>query len=239
MGEGNYPRLTMLAGMLLCLVLSGCQLTAGSQAETGTGVRITLGETYAGVRDGNVESAPLPTGSAYVTVEACVENLSAMERSIGWGDVYLATVENVQVYPVALGYDQAEAFSWLLPIVEPIGGKHIDHKFYFFRIQNQELMRIPARQSVGCRGSSQFTSMALLFILPQELAGGAYTLHFFEGALPVQATEGSPVPVSMIWGAALALALLSIVVVLLVIRKNRSRAEAAAVDTGSQDVPDE
>ena len=85
MREGNYPRLTLLAGMLLCLVLSGCQLTRGSQAETGTGLRITLGETYAGVRDGNVESAPLPTGSAYVTVEACVENRSAMERSIGWG----------------------------------------------------------------------------------------------------------------------------------------------------------
>ena len=53
MREGNYPRLTLLAGMVLCLVLSGCQLTRGSQAETGTGLRITLGEAYPGVKDGN------------------------------------------------------------------------------------------------------------------------------------------------------------------------------------------
>ena len=237
--QQDTQRTRLLGSILLLVMLAGCRLTPGAQADTSQGLRITPGEAYAGVKDGIVESVPLPEGSAYVTVEACVENRSAVERSVGWRDVYLMTGENVQVYPVALGHDQAEAFSWLLPIIEPIGGKHIDHKFYFFRIQNNELMRIPAYQSVGCRGSSQFTSMAFLFLVPGERAAQSHTLQFFEETLELRPGTVVPIPVFLPWGIGLGGLVAFAALAAVRLRQRKRQAQASAAHPQGQDDPGE
>lgn len=96
--------------------------------------------------------------SAYLTVEVCVENISSEFVTVLWRDVYVVGEDNVQYFPSALGLDQAEAFSWVLPLAEPIGGKRIEHKYYFFLIQEEALTTLPARQSQGCKSSPQYTS---------------------------------------------------------------------------------
>jgi hypothetical protein len=180
-----------LAGLLSLLFFASC--ATFNMSPGGQGLEVTVKDVYEGVQDGNVESVPLPKDNLYVTVELCVENPSSTDRPIAWEDVYLVTKSNVQVFPSAVGYNQAEAFSWLLPLAEPAGAKRIVPLFYFFLIQNDEIMNVPAAQSVGCRGSFQFTSMALLFLVPTAIAESSYTLHFAGEQVPVTTDKFSPI----------------------------------------------
>lgn len=156
---------------LSTLILTSCGFQSFLSSETNEDqkpdLRIALGEVYLGVRDGNVESIALPVESEYLTVEICVENISNELVTVSWRDVYAVAGDDSQYYPSALGLDQAEAFNWVLPLIEPIGGKRIERKYYFFLIQDEALMTLPAHQSQGCEFSPQFTSQALLFVLPK------------------------------------------------------------------------
>ncbi len=169
-------------GVIFAVILNGCvsqpSLSGDVNADGKPDVKVTLGEVYSGVRDGNVESVSLPAESEYLTVEVCVENISREFVTVFWRDVYVAGEDDVQYFPSALGLDQAEAFSWVLPLAEPIGGKHIEHKYYFFLIQEEALITLPAHQSQGCKSSPQYTSQALLFILPKDIARGRLQLLF-------------------------------------------------------------
>lgn len=169
-------------GTIFALVFTSCasqpSLSGDVNADGKPDLTVALGEVYWGVRDGNVESVSLPAESEYLTVEVCVENISREFVTVFWRDVYIAGEDGTQYFPSALGLDQAEAFSWMLPLVEPIGGKHIDHKYYFFLIQEEALMTLPAHQSQGCKSSPQYTSQALLFILPKDIARGRLQLLF-------------------------------------------------------------
>lgn len=173
-------KVQVLAFSTLILTSCGFQpfLSGENNEDQKPDLRIALGEVYLGVRDGNVESIPLPVESEYLTVEICVENISNELATIYWRDVYVAEGDDAQYYPSALGLDQAEAFSWVLPLTEPIGGKRIEHKYYFFLIQDESLMALPAHQSQGCEFSSQFTSQALLFVLPKGVHRGRLQLLF-------------------------------------------------------------
>lgn len=176
------PRVFQI-GAIFAIILTSCGsrpfLSGDFNADGRPDVKITLGEVYLGVRDGNVESLSLPADNEYFTIEICVENISNEFITIFWRDVYVLGEDNTQYFPSALGLDQAEAFSWVAPLVEPIGGKKIDHKYYFFAIQQEALMSLPAHQSQGCKSSPQFTSQALLFILPEDILGGRLQLVFW------------------------------------------------------------
>jgi hypothetical protein len=125
--KDRYRR--FLAGSFSLLFFSACMIFDRS-----TGLGVTVRDAYEGVQDGNVESVPLPKDNVYVTVELCVENPSSADRPIALTDVHLATKGNAQIFPSAVGYNQAEAFSWLLPLAEPVGGKRIVPLFYFFLV---------------------------------------------------------------------------------------------------------
>lgn len=216
----------VVLGLLTLLFFAACGTFNGSTSRQG--LQVTVQDAYEGVQDGNVESVPLPQDHLYVTVELCVENHSSANQAIAREDVYLMTERNVQVFPSAVGYNQAEAFSWALPLAEPVGGKRIVPLFYFFVIQNNEIMNIPARQSVGCRGSSQFTSMALLFVLPTEMADPSYMLHF-AGREAAFKTGKIPVIgyVACAGGAGFFFLLAAILGILGIVVRSRSRARVA------------
>ncbi len=169
-------------GVILAMILNGCvsqpSLSGDVNADGEPDVKVSLGEVYSGVRDGNVESVSLPAESEYLTVEVCVENISSEFVTVFWRDVFIVGEDGTQYFPSALGLDQAEAFSWMLPLVEPIGGKHIEHKYYFFLIQQEVIITLSAHQSQGCKSSPQYTSQALLFILPKDIARGRLQLLF-------------------------------------------------------------
>jgi hypothetical protein len=174
-------------GAIFALVFTSCasppSLSGDVNADGKPDVAVTLGEIYLGVRDGNVESVSLPAENEYLTVEVCVKNISREFVTVFWRDVYVVGEDGAQYFPSALGLNQAEAFNWVLPLIEPIGGKHIEHKYYFFLIQQEALMTLPARQSQGCESSSQFTSQALLFILPKDVTRGRLQLLFLGGSI--------------------------------------------------------
>lgn len=167
---------TFQIGAIVALVCTSCasqpSLSGDVNADGKPDVKVALGEVYSGVRDGNIESVSLPAESEYLTVEICIENISNEFVTVFWRDVFILGEDGAQYFPSALGLDQAEAFNWVLPLVEPIGGKHIEHKYYFFLIQEEALMTLPAHQSQGCTSSPQFTSQALLFILPTGITRG-------------------------------------------------------------------
>lgn len=237
MKQHNKRTRFLLMGVLLPLVFSGClkfESTEDTHPASQPQMRITMKEAYQGVNDGNTESVQLPTGSAFITIRICVENLSAVQESVYWQDVFLDLGDNIKIYPVALGYDQAEAFSWLLPIAAPIGGKSIDHKFYFFLIQKNELVRIPAYQSLGCDNSAQFKSLALLFIVKKERVGEPYILKFLGAPLPFTAKKVSPFEGYLKWGVGLGLFLILIVVAGVVVRKKKSKTQAPVVQEENQ-----
>ncbi len=174
-------------GAIFALVFTSCasqpSLGGDVDADGKPDVKATLGEVYSGVRDGNVESVSLPAESEYLTVEICVENISNEFVTVFWRDVFIVREDGAQYFPSALGLDQAEAFNWVLPLIEPIGGKHIEHKYYFFLIQEEALMTLPAHQSQGCESSQQFTSQALLFILPTGITRGNLQLLFLGNSI--------------------------------------------------------
>lgn len=226
--HSNLSRLLMMGGVF-SLVFSSC-LKFGSTEDVNPAsqpqMRVTMKEAYQGVKDGNTESVQLPADKAFITIKICVENLSAVQESVYWQDVFLDLGDNIKIYPVALGYDQAEAFSWLLPIAAPIGGKSIDHKFYFFLIQKNELIRIPAHQSLGCDNSAQFKSLALLFIVKKERVGEPYMLKFLGAPMPFTAKKVSPFEGYLKWGVGLGLFVILIVVAGVVVRKKKSKTQA-------------
>jgi len=224
--------------MLLTFLFSAClpfkdTVQDANIGET-DGLQITMKEAYQGVKDGNVEWVPLPENSAYITVEICIENHSAMDQSIHWQEVFVSTENNVQVFPVAVGYDQAEAFSWLLPIAEPIGGKSIDHKFYFFVIQNNEIMKIPAYQSLGCNTSSQFKSLALLFFVNNDIASQPFTLRFLGGEIHFEAKRILVVSEGTKWGIGLGLSLILIMITVIVIGKKKLKTQVSLSQDNNQ-----
>ncbi len=159
------------------------------------------------------------------------------QNSVYRQDVFLDVGDNIKIYPVALGYDQAEAFSWLLPIAAPIGAKSIDHKFYFFLIQKDELIRVPAGQSLGCEGSAQFKSLALLFILKKEMAGEPQLLNFLGARMPFTAKKVSPFEGYLKWGMGLGLFIILIVVTGVLVRKKRSKMQALLLQEGNSEQP--
>jgi hypothetical protein len=225
------------AGLLLLLVPSACGSRPGTgpvpSPGPGDGVQITLLDVYEGVQDGNTESVQLPDGRAFLTVEMCLDNLSALEQSILWQEVYLTSGDLEQIHPVAVGYNQAEAFSWLMPIAEPIGGKRMMPRYYFFLLQGQELLRLPGHQSVGCTGSAQYKSFALLFTVPRKRAGQPYTLRFYNASISVRAQKTIGIPRALIGALGLGGVVLMTAAVLF-IRRSRARANMSGAD-GDQD----
>ena len=225
------PLKRILIGVLFPLIFSGCLLFNGLTGDPNAGdqhgLALTMKDAYQGVKDGNVESVPLLEDSTYVTVEVCVENRSVTEQIVHGGDVFLTTENNGQIFPVALGYDQAEAFDWILPMAEPIGGKRIEHRFFFFPIQNDEVLRIPAYQSQGCSNSAQFKSLALLFIVQKDMVDRLYTLHFLEENIPFAAKMILPLSDYVKWGVGLGFLFILIVVAIIVVRKRRAEVQAS------------
>lgn len=183
-------------GVVFALLLIGCDskpsVRGDVNADGSPDVKITLGEVYSGVRDGNVESLSLPAEDEYLTVELCVENISNEFLTIFWRDIHVLGQANQQYFPSALGLDQAEAFSWVLPLAEPIGGKRIEHKYYFFVIQQDALMSIPAHQSQGCKSSPQYTRQALLFLLPKDLINDRLQLVLWENPTDLPQLSTAP-----------------------------------------------
>ena len=241
MKQHNKLTRFILIGALFALLFSGC-LKFGSTADVNPAsqpqMRVTMKEAYQGVKDGNTESVQLPADKAFITIKICVENLSAVQESVYWQDVFLDLGDNIRIYPVALGYDQAEAFSWLLPIAAPIGGKSIDHKFYFFLIQKNELIRIPAYQSLGCDNSAQFKSLALLFIVKKEQVGKPHRLNFLGAPMPFTANKVSPLSLYAIGGFALGIFIV-IAAAGLVLRKRKLQTQAAMLPQQSEDPTEE
>jgi len=231
----------LLIGVLLPLVFSGC-LKFGSTEDVNPAsqpqMRVTMKEAYQGVKDGNTESVQLPIDSAFITIRICVENLSTVQEYVYWQDVFLDLGDNIRIYPVALGYDQAEAFSWLLPMAAPIGAKSIDHKFYFFLIQKNELIRVPAYQSLGCDNSAQFKSLALLFIVKKESAGEPYILNFLGAPMPFTAKKISPLSMYATWGFGLGIFIV-IAAAVLVLRKRKLKTQASMLPQQNDDLPRE
>lgn len=239
MKQHNKLTRFILIGSLFALLFSGC-LKFGSTADVNPAsqpqMRVTMKEAYQGVKDGNTESVQLPADKAFITIKICVENLSAVQESVYWQDVFLDLGDNIRIYPVALGYDQAEAFSWLLPIAAPIGGKSIDHKFYFFLIQKDELIRIPAYQSIGCDNSAQFKSLALLFIVKNERVGEPYMLKFLAAPMPFTAKKVLPFSPYVISGVGLGIFIV-IVAAVVVKRRRKLKAQASMLPQQNEDSP--
>jgi hypothetical protein len=241
MKQHNMRTRFFLIGVLFPLVFSGClkfRSTEDVNPASQPQMRVTMKEVYQGVKDGNTESVQLPIDSAFITIRICLENLSTVQESVYWQDVFLDLGDNIRIYPVALGYDQAEAFSWLLPIAAPIGAKSIDHKFYFFVIQKNELVRIPAYQSLGCDNSAQFKSLALLFIVKKERVGEPYILKFLGASLPFTAKKVSPLSLYVIWGFGLGIFIVIAAAVLL-LRKRKLKKQAALLPQQNEDSPRE
>ncbi len=211
--QGNLLFKFYLVGSCLALVFSIWLTSRSATLQDPRGLAITVKDAYPGVKDANVENVPLPADRVYVTVEACVENRSAAEQSVGRQEVFLETGDHAEIFPVAVGYDQAEEFNWRLPIAEPQEANRIEHKFTFFLIQRNELLRVPAHQSQGCRDSSPFKSLALLFLLPKEMAGQPYLLHFRETQLNLGAGSLSALADYFRWLALLVLVSLGLVFV--------------------------
>jgi len=241
MKEHNHLTIFLFIGVLFSFICSSCvninQGTDDSNLSDKPQMRIKLLEAYQGVRDGVIENIQLPADSAFITVKICVENLSEMQQSIYLQDLFLTTTDNIQIFPIALGYDQSEAFSWLLPIVKSTGGKRISHKFYFFHIQNNEIVRIPAYQSLGCETSTQFKSLAPLFIAKKSMLDEPYILHFLSTGLPFTAKRDSPFSGNAEW--AVGLGSLVIVLVAIWIRKNNLRAQETVNSQPSEDALEE
>jgi hypothetical protein len=231
-----------IAGLLLTLLLPACSMfnrLAGSSDADGTHeLKVTIKDAYEGVKDGNAESVPLLDDNIYVTVVICIENLLSTERSVDQQDVFMVTRDNNRIFPTALGYDQAEAFSWLLPIAEPLGAKRIENKFYFFLIQNNELLKIPAYQSQGCNTSFQFKSLALLFLVRKEVADQSYVLHFLDEDTRFTVRRFS------FWnyvkcGIYLGFFFILILTVVIVVIRSRSKARASSLQVESYDDPND
>lgn len=257
----NHQHVPLVLGGIVALFLCGCSLLNGFRGnpnlDTEPVMSITMRNAYQGVGDGNVEQVPLPEDSAYLTVEICVENHSAIDQSVLWRNVFIIPEDREhvfpvevgsilttypsagwleaftsfqgadQIFPVAVGYDQAEAFSWLGPIVAPIGGKRIAHNYYFFVIQSNELMQVPAHQSLGCETSSQYKSLALLFIVPEENAGKPHILHFFDGEIRFVAKQNSQVSDGVKWGIGIGLFLILAVAIGFLLKRSRAKAQIA------------
>jgi len=223
--QGNLLFKFTVAGSCLAFVFSIWLTYRSATLQDPRGLAITVKDAYLGVKDGNVDSVPLSADHVYVTVEACVENHSAAEQSLGRQEVFLETGDHAEIFPVAVGYDQAEAFHRLPPTAEPLGAKHVDPAFTFFLIQRNELLRVPAHQSQGCRDSSQFKSLALLFLLPKEMAGQPYILHFREIQLNLGAGTLSALAGYFGWLALLVLVSLGLVFVAKTLRMKKWRAE--------------
>lgn len=232
MGLHNNLHRLFIMGVIFTFVFSGCtvfsRLPQNPKPSNQPQMRITLIEAYQGVRDGNTESVRLPIDNIFITVKICVENLSAVQQSVYLHDIFLATKDTIQIFPVALGYDQAEAFSWLLPIAEPIGGKRITHKFYFFLIQKNELFSIPAYQSLGCKASAQFKSLAPLFIVNRSAVDEPYKLHFLSAEIPFTAKKDLPPLLGYVkWGTFIGFLLIVIAVAVIVIRTKNLKVQAS------------
>jgi hypothetical protein len=223
-----------MAWMSLMFLLSAC-VVGDASFESAHGLSGTIKDVYQGVKGGNVVDVPLRNGDAYVTVETCIENSSEIEQVIHLQDVFIIADDGSQFFPVALGYDQAEAFSWALPMLEPIGGKRFPHEYYFFLIQSNELMKIPAYQSLGCDTSLQFKSLAFLFIVPDEIVDQPYTLHFLDGEMNFKAKRISPVSGYLKWGVGGVLLLALAVVLIIVVIKKRSKTQTPTSQEQSQD----
>jgi hypothetical protein len=239
MNQHNKLTTFILIGVLFPALFSGC-LKFGSTKDGNPAsqpqMRVTMKEAYQGVKDGNTESVQLPADKAFITIKICLENLSAVQESVYWQDVFLDLGDYIKIYPVAVGYDQAEAFSWLLPIAAPIGGKSIDHKFYFFLIQKNELIRIPAYQSLGCDKSAQFKSLALLFTVKKERVGEPYMLKFLGALMPFTAKKVLPFSPYVIGGVGLGLFIV-IVAAVVVIRKRKLKTEASMLPQQNEHSP--
>ena len=233
--QGNFLFKFLLVGSCLAFVFSIWLTSRSAILQDPRGLAITVKDAYPGLKDANVERLPLPADRVYVTVEACVENHSAAEQSVGRQEVFLETVDHAEILPLAVGYDRAEAFNGLPAITEPPGAKDSDPTFTFFPIQRNELLRVPAHQSQGCGDSSQFKSLALLFLLPKEMAGQPYILHFREIQLNLGAGTLSALADYFRWLALLVLLSLGLVFVARTLRKKKLRAEESPFQAPDQD----
>ncbi len=222
------------AWALFALLLSACAFE-GASVEEPHGLRITMKDVYQGVKEGDVVDVPLPNDNEYITVETCIENFSGAEQVIHKEDVFIAAEDGSHVFPVAVGYDQAEVFSWAVPLLEPVGGKRFPHEYYFFLVQSDALMNIPSYQSLGCETSSQFKSLALLFIVQKEIAGQPYALHFLDGEIQFAAKKPFSVSGYIKWGAGLAVFLFSIAVAVIIIGKKKAKRQATLSQEQNQD----
>jgi hypothetical protein len=220
----------LILGVLLALIpyvylISG-RPPSNPSANRPQELKITLKKAYQGVKDGNVDGVPLPVDRSYITVEVCIENLSSSDYIIPREAVLMTTKGHVDLYPSAVGYDEAEAFDWLLTIAKPLGAKRIPHKFYFFLPQRDQLISLPAYQSQGCSTSSKFKSLAFLFLVPKDIAGQPHTLHFFEEQ--IRFTARRPISPSGYVAIGVGLGILVIGIVVIMTQKRKSREKAAA-----------
>jgi len=220
--QGNLLFKIYLVGSCLALVFSIWLTSRSATLQDPRGLAMMVKDAYPGVKDANVENVPLPADRVYVTVEACVENRSAAEQSVGRQEVFLETGDHAEIFPVAVGYDQVEA-------------NRIEHKFTFFLIQRNELLRVPAQQSQGCRDSSPFKSLALLFLLPKEMAGQPYLLHFRETQLNLGAGSLSALADYFRWLALLVLVSLGLVFVSRTLREKKRRAAQSPIPAPDRD----
>lgn len=237
MEHNNYLFKPLVLIISLSFLLYGCSTLKESLINTPVRVsdelEITVKDVYGGIDKGTVQDIQLPDDSSYVTVEICIKNLLPIEQSVQRENVSIITYDNAQLSPIAQGYNQAEMFGWMLPLVEPIGGKRVVDEFIFFPIQKPELMRIPPYQSQGCSDSYQIKNYAFLFIVKKDAINKPITFYFFEKDIRFGVRKIFHISTQVKWGISLGIFIIFIGCMWIVVKRNKQKS-AITDSTGAK-----
>lgn len=150
---------------------------------------ILVRDSYQGTKLGNLQDISLENGYGFITLELCIRNLSSDAQVVHWEDISMITEDGTIVFPMGQGYRQSEVFGWLVAVLKPFGAKRVVDDLWYTRIQNYELVSLPAHQSQGCKDSYQLKTYAHLYMVRQEMLEKPFTLRFVEEEITLTARE--------------------------------------------------
>lgn len=186
---------------------------------------ITIRDFYQGTKLGSLQEIYLEEGSGFITLEACFKNLSNQEQTIFLSDISIIVVEsNLEIFPMGQAYMQSEVFSWVVPLIAPIGGKRTTDDLWYTPIQSYELIHLPAYQSKGCVDSYQYKTFAYLFMVDETELNKPITLRFFDSEITLTAPKPIVIPRKTVrWLKRLGWAFLVIFIILFWLKNKRQK----------------
>jgi preprotein translocase subunit SecG len=156
---------------------------------------IVVRDFYQGTKLGSLQEIYLQDGYGFITLEACFKNLSDQEQVIFLSDISISIGESdFEIFPIGQAYMQSEVFSWLVPILAPIGAKKANDDLWYTPIQSYELIRLPPFQSKGCVDSYQYKTFAFLFMIDESQLNKPVILRFFDSKVTLVAQKPIVIP---------------------------------------------